>query len=76
MAHSSHSVPTASAASVKRLRGAAGLTQQQLADGVGVARQTIGRIERGTVTPRYLTLAALARALQVEVEDLTGGDAQ
>jgi transcriptional regulator with XRE-family HTH domain len=58
---------------VTRWRDLAGLTQQQLADKVGVSREYISMIENGkrAVTKRDLLLK-LARALRVDVNDLTG----
>jgi transcriptional regulator with XRE-family HTH domain len=49
----------------------AGLTQQELADLVGVAQATINRYEKGERTPRPATLGRLADALGVEEWDLT-----
>jgi transcriptional regulator with XRE-family HTH domain len=48
-----------------RLRWArrrAGMTQQQLAEAVGMPQPSIARIERGTVSPRTATLAELLAA--------------
>jgi len=58
---------------VARWRDIGGMTQQQLADAVGVTREYISMIENGKrpVTKRSL-LIALARALGVSVDDLTG----
>jgi putative transcriptional regulator len=46
------------------------LTQQQLADRVGVSRQTIVSIERGRYSPNVGLALALAQALDVSVETL------
>lgn len=58
---------------VARWRMAAGLTQQQLADLLGVARPYVSMIENGKrpVTKRSL-LYSLAEALGVSITDLTG----
>ncbi len=58
---------------IARWRDIGGMTQQQLADFVGVTREYISMIENGRrpVTKRSL-LIALARALGVSVNDLTG----
>lgn len=58
---------------VARWRDTAGMTQQQLADAVGVTRQYIGMIENGdrAVTKRTV-LHDLAEALGVSTTDLTG----
>ncbi len=57
-------------ARLKRLRERRGLTQQQLADAVGVARVTIGRVEIGSARPSLDLLERLARALRVKVSRL------
>ena len=58
---------------VARWRDIAGLTQQQLADQIGVSREYVSMIENGKrpVTKRSL-LCDLASALGVSVTDLTG----
>jgi transcriptional regulator with XRE-family HTH domain len=57
---------------VARWRDLAGMTQQQLADAVGVSREYISMIENGkrAVTKRDLLLK-LAHAIGVDVNDLT-----
>lgn len=47
-----------------------GLTQEQLAERVGVTRQTIIAIERGNYTPSVLLALKLARTFSVSVESL------
>lgn len=58
---------------VARWRDIGGMTQQQLADAVGVTREYISMIENGRrpVTKRSL-LISLAEALGVSITDLTG----
>jgi putative transcriptional regulator len=51
-------------------RERADLTQQQLAERVGVSRQTIVSIERGRYNPTVGLALALAGALGLTVEDL------
>jgi putative transcriptional regulator len=46
------------------------LSQQQLADSVGVSRQTIVSIERGDYAPSVKLALLLAAKLEVRVEDL------
>lgn len=56
---------------LRPLRFAAGeLTQQQLADRVGVTRQTIIALEAGKYAPSLLLAFRLAAALGVRVEDV------
>ena len=47
-----------------------GLTQQQLADSIGVSRNTISSLERRTSIPSVSLALALARHLQASVEEL------
>lgn len=53
---------------LRELRGAAGLTQEQLAERVGVKRDAIARWERGTREPSWSNVVALADALGVTCE--------
>ncbi len=56
---------------VRRHRRAVdGLTQQILADQVGVTRQTIISIERGSYNPSVGLALQIAQALKVNVEEL------
>src|SRR5262245_61511166 len=51
---------------LRELRCEAGLTQEQLAEKVGVKRGAIARWESGTREPSWSNVVALARALGVE----------
>lgn len=56
---------------VRRLRFDNGeITQQQLADRVGVTRQTIIAIESGKYSPSLPLAFKLARAFRVHIEDV------
>ncbi|MBW7997122.1 MAG: helix-turn-helix transcriptional regulator [Candidatus Glassbacteria bacterium] len=46
------------------------MTQQQLADTVGVARQTITALEAGKYTPSLLLAFSISHAFGVGVEDV------
>lgn len=46
------------------------LTQEQLAELVGVTRKTINTVERGVFVPSTVLALKLARALGVTVEEL------
>lgn len=62
---------------VREHRQRAALTQEDLAERVGVSRQTILAIERGNYTPSVALAILLARALGTTVEslfDLETGD--
>ena len=45
-------------------------TQQQLADVIGVTRQTIGLIEKGDYSPSITLALKMAEAFQVSVEEI------
>lgn len=55
---------------LKEARTAAGLTQADLADLVGVSRKTINTVENGVFIPSTLLALKLAHALRKKVEDL------
>jgi putative transcriptional regulator len=52
------------------LRGRKNITQEELANKVGVTRQTIIAIEKGNYTPSVLLAIKLAKYFNVSVEDL------
>jgi len=58
---------------VAEARHRAGLTQQQLAEAVGVGRVSIARIEAGTA-PSVTIALEIARATGETVETLFGGE--
>jgi putative transcriptional regulator len=55
---------------LRHYRRLADITQQELADRIGVTRQTILSIEKGKYTPSVALALQLAEALSVRVEDL------
>lgn len=56
--------------SLKVERARRDLTQEQLAELVGVTRKTINTVENGVYIPSTYLALKLAKALQVSVEDL------
>ncbi|MEK7777764.1 MAG: helix-turn-helix transcriptional regulator [Chloroflexota bacterium] len=58
---------------IRQLRESAGLTQEALALAANIGRVTLVRIEKGGQSPRYETLASVARALGRPVHDLLVG---
>ena len=46
------------------------MTQEQIAEAVGVTRQTIIAVEKGNYTPSLMLAFRLARLLKVSVEEL------
>lgn len=66
--------PTAQfAANLRRLRLAAGLTQEGLSAEAQMAPAEISRLERGGRDPQLLTMVRLARGLKVPVSELVAG---
>ena len=64
------SVATHLGANVRQLRGARGLTQQQMARISGLPRATWANLESGSANPTLAVLHRVAAALQVSVEEL------
>jgi len=56
--------------SVRASRQALGLTQQELADAVGVSRQSINSIEQGRYIPSLPLALQLAKAFKCATDDL------
>lgn len=59
---------------IKREREAAGLTQEQLGEKIGVTGVTIMRYEKNQREPRLEQLRKIAVALDVTVSDFVDGD--
>ena len=57
-----------------RLRKAAGLTQEQLAERSGFSQQYLSDLERGKLNPTVVTLYELATALGVSHAELVRPD--
>ncbi|WP_409079694.1 helix-turn-helix transcriptional regulator [Salibacter sp.] len=55
---------------VKRYRQFSELTQSQLANSIGVSRQTIHAIEKGKYVPSTVLALKLSKELKVKVEEL------
>lgn len=55
---------------IRAVRIAAGMTQQQLADALGVAQQSVTRWETGEREPRVSTLKRIAAVLGCDLRDL------
>ncbi len=52
------------------LRATKGWTQQQLADLVGVSRQTVISLERGRYNPSITLAFRLARTFEIQIEKM------
>jgi putative transcriptional regulator len=55
---------------VKELRGERGWTQQQLADAVGVSRQSINSIERERYVPSLLLALTFAQVFNCSTDEI------
>lgn len=55
---------------VYKLRSKSGITQEELAQAVGVTRQTIIAIEKGNYTPSVLLALKIARFFKKPVEEI------
>lgn len=55
---------------MKAARAAKGMTQQDLADAVGVTRQTVVAIERGDYNPTVRLCVDICRALDTTLDGL------
>ena len=55
---------------IKKLRLQRNVTQEELAEAVGVSRQTIIAIEKGNYVPSLLLAMQLAKFYKTQVEDL------
>lgn len=56
---------------IKELRSAANLTQEKVAEQIGVSRQKYARIENGANSITFDILAKIAKVLKVSVGDIT-----
>jgi len=63
-------------ANLRRLRGALGMTQEQVAAASGISRVAYRNLETGASAPRVETLHALAKALEVRLQDLVSPAAE
>ncbi len=59
---------------IAELRAARGLSQQQLADAIGVSRKTISTVETRRFTPSVLIALQMARYFEVPVEQIFSFD--
>lgn len=57
---------------VRALRRVRGLTQAALAELAGVTDETVSRLERGAFEPSLSTAIAIAKALEVSLDELLG----
>jgi transcriptional regulator with XRE-family HTH domain len=62
-------------AAIRRVRTAAGMSQQELASAVGTWAPTIGKLEAGTRPLRFTEAVALCAVFGISVNQLIGSDA-
>jgi DNA-binding XRE family transcriptional regulator len=55
---------------IKKYRSEVGMTQEDLAEKVGVSRVYIGYVEQGRNTPSLEILEKIAKALKVRMSDI------
>lgn len=55
---------------IAELRAAKGISQQQLAEAIGVSRKTISTVETGRFTPSVVIALQLAQYFAVPVEQI------
>lgn len=60
---------------IKDLRQTAGITQQQLAESIGVTQAAVAQWESGLTSPKFAHLRAIAEKLGCSVDDLIGEEA-
>lgn len=56
---------------IRRYRAAKGWSMEELAEATGLSKQSVWLIETGQSQPRRKNLARIAKALEVDVTDLT-----
>lgn len=59
---------------VKKLRAEKGMTQEELAEAVGVQTSMIGHIERGMKVPSLAVALRLGEVLECTVDEMCKGD--
>lgn len=70
MSRQSAHIPKRLGQSIARERAARGLTQEQLAEAIGVEQETISRFERGATLPPLSRLIQLADFFDIPLEAL------
>jgi len=70
MKHDNDPVLTAIGSHIRKLRESAGHSQEAFASIAKVDRAYYGSVERGEVNISILTLARIAKAMQLEMKDL------
>lgn len=56
--------------SIRKIRRGKGITQEKLAEKIGVTRQTIIALEKGNYIPSVLLALKISRYFKIKTEDL------
>lgn len=56
---------------IRKLRETKGFTQEQIAEKIDCTRQKYARVEKGVIDISYSTLIMIAKALEIDVEEIT-----
>ena len=59
---------------LKELRGEKAITQEQLAEMLGVSNRSISRWENGATMPDFDLLIQIAKYFEVEIEEILDGE--
>lgn len=70
MAHSKDSLTVTLGKKIRARRKELGMTQEELAEKLGVGHQALSRIENGVMAPKMDRLPLLAKSLKCKVPDL------
>lgn len=70
MGTTEHTLTTQLGKNIRARRKQLGLTQEQLAEQIGVGHQALSRIEHGKMAPKMDRLPSLAKSLRCSVSDL------
>lgn len=63
-------IPKIFGKNIQRKRKALNLTQERLAELLGIGQQSLSRIERGAISPKFDRLSTFAHALHTSVSEL------
>ena len=55
---------------IRRIRDGLGMTQEEVAEKIGIHVTSFGRIERGEANPPVSTIEKIANALKVHISEL------
>lgn len=59
---------------LRELRNNSGLTQEKLAEKIGISANAVGQFERGKILPNYITIANIINTLDIDANLLFSRD--